>query len=65
MRRLSRPLEPAGYPRPTRSEFNQYDEIVKMINIFKVALSGIRKAIESAQGLAIEADSLSTVQRGK
>jgi hypothetical protein len=36
-----------------------------MINIFKIALSGIRKAIASAQGLAIEADSLSAARRSK
>ena len=36
-----------------------------MINIFKIALSGIRKAIESAQGLAIEADSLPSARRSK
>jgi hypothetical protein len=29
-----------------------------MINIFKITISGIRKAIASAQGLGIEADSL-------
>jgi hypothetical protein len=36
-----------------------------MINIFKIALSGIRKAIESAEGLAIEADSLPAARRSK
>ena len=36
-----------------------------MINIFKIALSGIRKAIEAAHGLAIETDSLSVARRGK
>jgi len=36
-----------------------------MKNIFKIALAGIRKALESAQGLAIEADSLSVAGRGK
>ena len=36
-----------------------------MTNIFKIVLSGIRKAIESAQGLAIEADSLPAARRGK
>ncbi len=36
-----------------------------MINIFKVALAGIRKAIESAHGLAIETDSLSVARRDK
>jgi len=30
-----------------------------MVNILKIALSGIRKAIDSAQGLGIETDSLS------
>jgi hypothetical protein len=36
-----------------------------MTNIFKIMLSGIRKAIVSAQGLAVEADSLSAVRRSK
>lgn len=36
-----------------------------MINIFKIALSGIRKAIESAQGLGIENDSLHTARKGR
>ena len=36
-----------------------------MINIFKIALTGIRKALESAQGLGIEADSLSAAPRSK
>ena len=36
-----------------------------MINIFKITLTGIRKALESAQGLGIEADSLSAARRAK
>lgn len=36
-----------------------------MINIFKIALSSIRKAIESAQGLGVEADSLSAARRSR
>jgi hypothetical protein len=36
-----------------------------MTNIFKIAITGIRKALESAQGLGIEADSLSAAHRGK
>jgi hypothetical protein len=34
-----------------------------MINILKLALHGIKKAIESAHGLGIEADSLPTSKR--
>ena len=34
-----------------------------MINIFKIALSGIRKAVEAAHGLGIEADSLGAARR--
>jgi hypothetical protein len=36
-----------------------------MINIVKIALTGIRKALESAHGLGIEADSLGAAPRGK
>jgi hypothetical protein len=36
-----------------------------MINIFKITLSGIRKAIESAQGLGIEADSLTAARKSR
>jgi hypothetical protein len=36
-----------------------------MINIFKVTLSGIRKAIESVHGLGIENDSLHTARKGR
>lgn len=34
-----------------------------MLNIFKIALSGIRKALDSAQGLGIEADSLAPARK--
>jgi hypothetical protein len=36
-----------------------------MINIFKISLIGIRKALEAAQGLGIEADSLTAARRAK
>jgi len=36
-----------------------------MINIIKIALSTIRKAITSAQGLGVEADSISADQPTK
>jgi hypothetical protein len=36
-----------------------------MINIFKIALSGIRKALESAHGLGIENDSLSAARKNR
>jgi hypothetical protein len=36
-----------------------------MINILKIALSGIRKAIKASYGLGIEADSLGAASRGK
>ena len=36
-----------------------------MTNIFKSVLIRVRKAIESAQGLAIETDSLSAARRTK
>jgi hypothetical protein len=36
-----------------------------MINIFKITFTGIRKALEAAQGLGIEADSLSAARRAK
>lgn len=36
-----------------------------MITIFKIVLSGIRKAIESVQGLGVEADSLSAAKRSR
>jgi len=36
-----------------------------MINILKIALSGLRKAIDSAQGLGIEADSLTTARKSR
>ena len=36
-----------------------------MINIFKITLTSIRKALEAAQGLGTEADSLSTARRAK
>jgi hypothetical protein len=34
-----------------------------MINIFKIALSGIRKAVNAAHGLGIEADSIGVAHR--
>jgi hypothetical protein len=36
-----------------------------MINILKIALSGLRKAVDSAQGLGIEADSLAPAPKGR
>jgi hypothetical protein len=36
-----------------------------MINILKIALSGLRKAVDSAQGLAIEADSLTSAPKSR
>tara|TARA_Y100000758_G_scaffold33355_1_gene21912 strand:- start:111 stop:221 length:111 start_codon:yes stop_codon:yes gene_type:complete len=36
-----------------------------MINVIKIALSMIRKAINSAQGLGVEADSISADQPTK
>jgi hypothetical protein len=36
-----------------------------MINIFKIALSGLRKAVDSAQGLGIEADSLTAARKNR
>ena len=60
---LIHPLSHTGiphfYPRIYRHEKSE------MINIFKIALTGIRKVIESAQGLAIEVDSLTAARRSK
>jgi hypothetical protein len=36
-----------------------------MINIFKITLTGLRRALEAAQGLGIEADSISVARRAK
>jgi len=36
-----------------------------MINIFKFTITGIRKALQAAQGLGIEADSLGVARRAK
>ncbi len=36
-----------------------------MTNILKIALSGIRKAVDAAQGLGIEADSLAPAPKSR